>query len=130
MLTDIRTSIAQALNDDLRKRCIVCAVHGSVKGATGAILLTPSFQHESDMWVIGALDAVRNFTAFDADKDPEHKLALTPYEGKNIRAEFYYFEDATMKVGTEDAVECYRVLRIGMAEELRDEKKGAGEKSS
>ena len=112
-------SIVRTFNDDLREKCFLCAVCGNLKDVTGAIYLTTAFRSQSDMWVIGALQTIRNFTAFNSENDPcdEHNLILTRYDGKGIRAQFSYYEDERMGVRVKDAEDCYRVLTIGMADE-------------
>jgi hypothetical protein len=101
--------IAQ-LNDELRRF-----------GRGGRIVVTPGVQARGAAFLGEALEALRNFEAFDARNDPygEHDCALIEVEGQSLLWKIDYY-DTSLTLHSPDpadaSVTC-RVLTLMLADE-------------
>lgn len=89
---------------------------------TGRAVITPGVSALDSEERKRLFQAVATFTGFDEGNDPngEHDFFATEQDGVRYFAKIDYFDDRSMKYGSEDAGDpskCYRVLTILRADE-------------
>ncbi len=99
------------LNDELR-----------TKGRGGQIIITRGVHELTGPDVAGLLQALVNFSDFDADSDPhgERDFGMFDFKGRELIFKIDYYSDAALRFGSNDPADAqltHRILTVLLAEE-------------
>ena len=102
------------LNDQFRKR-VIHRGH-----PTGKAVMTAGIQALGSMAQAFIFQLVINYNRFDEGDDPYKEHDFGVIEAIDLPKVYWkidYYENADMEYGTEDKINCYRVLVIMLADE-------------